>query len=377
MSSKLLRLLILIPVALIALFEIVCWLFMPFPVEPLRQLTLNNDIPGFKKDVKLIFGNEQVRYLDWTPGDKPEGSVRVLCVGGWSTLGMLQAAQDTWWGQLHTHLEKSGLKVEMAARGFERTGIVAMAAATAPLIERLKPDVIILNTGFDDVIVHPATFTYDASRSQKVPEPVKESGLKAFLTKYSQTVRFKRWWSKDTEAKKMQNELGRKDVYKKFFDEKRELISKLPRHEGILRTAGSNDPLPEYKDGLALFRDLSAKAGATLVLTGEACLHDSVINFTQENSLLAYIALTEPTADGSVSAARPDPAWVMNEMNRFANAAESFASENKLTWFNLNGQVERSADNFFSDVLLTDAGAASAGKLLAPVIEPVVRAKAK
>ncbi len=119
------------------------------------------------------------------------------------------------------------------------------------------------------------------------------------------------------------------------------------------------------------------KAGATLVLTGEASLHDSVINLTQESSLLAYIALSEPTPEGNVSAARPSTAWVMNEMNRFASAAEEFARENKLTWFDLNGQVERSADNFFSDVLLTDAGAAKAGKILAPVLEPVIRAKAK
>lgn len=377
MSSKLLRKLALFPVILFALFEIICWIFMPFPVEPLQQLDLTNDIPGFKKNVRLHFGKDQVRYLDWTPGDKPAGTVRVLCVGGWATLGILQGAQDTWWGQLHGNLTKSGLKVEMAARGYERAGIIEMAASSAGIIERLKPDVIVLNTGFDDVIVHSAAYTYKADKLAKMPQPKPASALTEFLVKYSQSARFKRWWSKDSEAKQMQNLHGRKDKYKKYFDEKREMILSLPQSEGIPRTAGTNDPLPEYLDGIKAFKAMADKAGATLVLTGEASLHDSVINLTQESSLLAYIALSEPTAEGNVSAARPSTAWVMNEMNRFANAAEEFARENKLTWFDLNGQVERSADNFFSDVLLTDAGAAKAGKILAPVLEPVIRAKAK
>ena len=372
------RLLVLAPVILFVLFEVVCWIFMPFPVEPLRPLDLNNDIPGFKKNVRLIFGNDQVRYLNWTPGEKPPGTVRVFCIGGWATLGMLQGAQDTWWGQLHSQLTKAGLKVEMAARGFERTGIIGMAGSTTALIDRLKPDVIILNTGYDDVIVHSQAYTYDKDKLAKFPQAPPPSALKEFLTKFSQTVRFKRWWSKDSEAKKMQNELGRKDVYKRFFDEKREQILKLPKHnEGFLRTAGTNDPLQEYRDGLVAFKAMADKAGATLILTGEASLHDSTINLTQENSLLAYIALTEPTAEGSVSAARPEPKWVENEMRRFADAEEAFAGENKLPWINLNGQLERSTDNFFSDVLLTDAGALQAAGLLLPVVEPVVRAKAK
>ena len=387
MPPKLLRKLIFALIILVALFESICWIFVSFPIEPLRTLDLNNDIPGFKKDVRLIFGDDLVRYVDWTGGEKPAGTVRVLCIGGLATQAMLQSASDTWWGQLHARLKQQGLKVEMASRGFDRAGILEITVAMGPVIERLKPDVIILNTGFDDVIVHPADYEYDKDKLSKVPARTKPSAVKDFLTRVSQTVRFKRWWSKDSENKKLQNELGRKDVYKKFLEEKRTMVNGdrdklkevpgLPRHEGILRMAGSNDPLPEYLDGLKAFADIAAKNGASLILTGEASLQDSVMNLTQEESLLAYIALSKPEANGNIPAARPNPAWVMREMERFAEKAKEFAAGNKLPWFDLNGKVAKTTDNFFSDVMLTDAGAAEAGALLAPVVEPVVRAKVK
>jgi len=372
---KLLRNLFLAPVILWALFELVCWIFVRFPMEPLRTLDLNNDIAGFKKEVRVIFGEDQVRYLDWQEGAKPEGAVRIFCVGGLTTLGMLQTAEDTWWGRMHLGLKAKGLAVQTAARGFDRTTVLEMAAALPLTTERLKPDIIVLNAGFDDVIVPAADYVYDPDKRSKLPAPVRPSSFKQFVLKVSQAARFKRWWSRDTEANQMQNQMGRKDVYRKFFDERKEGISKLPRHEGILRTGSTNDPVQEYLDGLAAMRDLAAAHGAVLILTGEATLHDSLMSHTGESNLLAYIALEKPSPDGNAHAARPEPKWVMHEMERFAAKAEAFAAANKLAWLDLNGQVERSADNFFTDVILTDAGAAEAARIVLPVVEKAVRGR--
>ena len=153
------------------------------------------------------------------------------------------------------------------------------------------------------------------------------------------------------------------------------MVQSLPRHEGIPRRSGTNDPLPEYLDGLKAFKELADANGASLVLTGEASLHDSANNMTEEGTLLAYIALREPEPNGNVAAARPYPRWVRDEMERFAEAAAKFAEENKLPWLDVNGKVERSTGSFYSDVLLTDAGAAAAGEIITPVVEPVVKAK--
>jgi hypothetical protein len=359
------------------LFELVCWLFMPFPLEPLRSLDLNNDIPGFKKKVRIVSGEQQVRYLDWTAGEKPEGVVRILCTGGFSTQGILQAAEDTWWGNLHSLLKKKGFKVQSAARGFDRTGLVDISVAMAPIVERLKPDVIIVYSGYDDVIIHPADYTYDKDKLSKLPVPPKPPAWKQFVLKISQTARFFRYRSQDGETNRWQNELGRKDVYKTYFDEKRAMIQKLPSYPGIQRAGASNDPLPEYMDGLAAFREIASKNGASLVLTGEAALDNRFLKLELLDRLLAYISLTAPTPEGNITdPRRPSPEWVLSELTRFAEAAEKFAAENKLPWVDLNGQVDRSNENFFSDVLLTDAGSAAAAAVMEPVVEPVVKAKA-
>ena len=386
MPKNLIRNLLIALVSLVVLFEAVCWIFVRFPVEPLRTLDLNNDIPGFKKDVRLIFGEDLVRYLDWSGGDKPAGTVRILCVGGLATQAMLQNSADTWWGQLHARLKQQGLKVETASVGFDRAGIIMMAAAAGPMVERLKPDVIILNSGFDDVIIHSAEYEYDKDKLSKVPVASPPSALKSFLLSVSQTARFRRWWSRDSDNKRLQNEWGRKDAYKRILEEKRKSVNGdrenrdgakgLPQHEGILRMAASNDPLPEYLDGLKAFADIASKHGASLILTGEAALQDSVM-MVPEDCLLAYIALRKPGPEGNFPAARPSTAWVMREMNRFADKAADFAAGNKLPWLDLNGKIAKSAENFFSDVILTDVGAAEAGALLAPLVEPVVRARVK
>ena len=377
MPPKLLRKILIALAIPFVLFEIICWSFMPFPVEPLRSLDIDNDIPGFKKKVRIVTGDDQVRYLDWTAGDKPDGTVRIMCIGGFATQGFLQSAEDTWWGKLHSSLKKKGYKVQTAARGFDRAGVISMAAGMGPVVERLKPDVIILNTGFDDVIIHPADYVYDKDKLSKIPVPAKMASWKLFMLKASQTVRFLRYRSKDSETNKLQNELGRRDVYKKFFEEKRAAIIKLPLHPGFLRTGIANDPLQEYLDGLAAFRDMAAKNSASLILTGEPTLYNKFMNITQSELLLAYISQTAPRDDGNITdPRRPNQEWVMSELNRFAAAAEKFAADNKLPWLDLNGQVDRSTDNFFSDVILTDAGAAAAATVIEPVVEPVVKAKA-
>ena len=361
--------------ALALLFEIGCWCFYRFPAEPLKVLSLENDIPGFKKNVKVYFGDDQVRYLDWADGDKPEGSTRILFVGGIATLGMLQQAEDTWWGQLHVMLRQKGLKVQSAARGFDRSTAGDMAAFMAPIVDRLQPDVIILNAGFDDVIIHPADYTYNKEASRKTPRVAEVSALRTFLLKVSQIARFKRYLSRQGEANQMQNQLGRRDVYKRYFEDLKKEREKFSRTEDLLRAAGLNDPLPEYIDGLTAWRDLAARAKAKLILTGEASLHNDPMSFTEESNLVAYIALKKPDAEGRAPAARPDPRWVKREMQRFALKAETFATENKIPWLDLNGRVTPNLDNFFTDVLLTDAGAIEAAKALLPVVEPVIAGK--
>ncbi len=377
MPSKLFRKILIALAVPFILFEVVCWIFQPFPLQPDSVLDLNNDIPGFKRQVQIKTGKDQVRFLGWTQGEKPAGAVRILYVGGAATIGFLQGAEDTWWGVLHTSLKKKGYKVETAARGFDRAGIVGMAAGIAPVVEDLKPDIIIVNSGYDDVIIHPADYKYDKEKLEKLAPPPPPTGWKETVVKISQTARFFRYRSRMSEINKFQNEMGRKDVYKNFLEEKRAMVLNSPRSAGIQREGAANDPLQEYLDGLKAFRDIAKKNGATLLLTGEPTLENTIMLPAHMERLLAYISLSQPRDDGKFNQIfRPDPAWVTSELNRFAAETEKFAVANNVPFLDLNGQVDRTLENFFSDAILTNAGSAAAAAVLEPFVEPVVKTKA-
>ncbi|RYD25606.1 MAG: hypothetical protein EOP86_27080, partial [Verrucomicrobiaceae bacterium] len=156
---KILRRTVLALLGLFLVLEAVLWLFARTPVEPLKRLDLSNSIPGLKKEVRVTFDRHVARYLDDKNGSKPPGTIRILCLGGSGTLSMLQNAEDTWWGQLGRRLQKQGLKVEVAAWGQEKAGIVASTPVAGQLMEEWHPDLVIGNFGFDDVVSQPVKYT--------------------------------------------------------------------------------------------------------------------------------------------------------------------------------------------------------------------------
>ncbi len=372
-SSKLLRRLLLAPVVLFLLLELILWVFVRIPLEPLKRLDLSNDLPGLKADVRLVFDRNLTRYLDDAAGKKPPGTIRILCLGGSATFAMLQNAADTWWGQLGRHLQAGGHPVQVAAWGQDRTGIVASTAVAAVLMDEWQPDVVIGNFGFDDVVGQPLEYTYQPEKARGMQGPARTAGWKMAILKVSQTARLSRWWARRNEASRIQNEIGRRDHWKNQFNQMKKKVNEtavqlLPARDP------RQDPMLEFIDGWRVLRDLCNQHGAALVMTGEASLHDSTNNLSQQENLMALVPLkADPGPDAKY--VRPEPAWVEREMARYAAAAESFAASAGLPWINLNGQVPRDLDHFFNDVILTDAGSAALTKELLPVVEPAVQAR--
>ena len=136
MLSKILSRFALISIVLFLGLELVMWLFVRLPTDPLKRIQLSNDLPGLKKDVALTVDKDLTRYLDDATGAKKQENVRILCLGGGGTFAMFQNAEDTWWGQLGRQLQAKGLPVQVAAWGQDRIGIVA---STPWLLRSWKP----------------------------------------------------------------------------------------------------------------------------------------------------------------------------------------------------------------------------------------------
>lgn len=369
MSSKLIRYLVLAPLALLALLEIALWAFVRAPLEPRKRLDLSNDLPGLKRDVRLEFDQNMTRYLDWPEGDKPRGAVRILCLGGGATFAMLQNAEDAWWGRLHAALKERGVAVQTAAWGQERGGILAAAAMADGLMEELKPDIVIGNFGFNDAVLQPIDYQYDPDRLNHAPGVWRTAGWKRALLNVSQTARVLRWQARKSEMAQVQNTQGRPDFFKEAFDSLRERLKNAEPQPGPERF-GDGDPLKEFEDGWRRLKTLADRHGAALILTGEASLHDAVMGVALRDHLMAVMTLQDGRG------IRPSSAWVEAEMRRFAEKAESLAREWQAPWLDLNGRVARSREHFVNDTLLTDAGAAVAAAEMLPVVEPVARGRA-
>ena len=349
------------------------WLFVRLPVEPMVRLDLSNDLPGLKRDVRLEFDRDRVRYLGWTPGEAPAGAVRILCLGGSATFAVLQNAEDTWWGRLRAGLEKNGHTVQIAAWGQDRAGIAVSANIGGTLISELKPDLVIGNFGFDDVVAQPVEYKYNPAKTSAMPGLSRPTGWKQALVKVSQIARLYRHMVRGAESDSAQNTFGRTDQYKNMLAEWRVKVAKLRPVAGPVRVP-PDDPLQEYLDGWKALHAWAKRDGAALLMTGEASLDEAVIGLSQQEVLTALMPVDYATGE-QTRLTRPDPAWVEQEMTRFSEAAAGFAKANNLVWFDLNGRVARTLDHFLNDVMFTDAGAAEAAKELVPVVEPLLKAK--
>lgn len=371
MLSKILRRLPLYALLLVALFEAAGWLIFKFPIDPPRTLLLKNDLPGCSKDVKLVFDRRQTRRFSLAD-PKPPGTVRIFCLGGWATLAMNQNDPDTWWGRLQSALIAKGLKVEFAARGAERSSLADNVALTTPIIDSLHPDIIIVNAGFDDALVHPLDYQYNAASVAARLTPPAPS-LRDHLVRFSQSVRFKRWWSTRREMGLAQNSIGRTDALRTSITNAQAAVARLPVVDGVPRTP-PNDPLSEYLDALNALASLASRTSASLILTGEPSLLGEFTSISDSEHLVGYVSASIQGTRAN-RPARPLPSWVLSEMNRFASATQSLASAKGLPYINLNGLVPRDSDHFVTDVMLTNTGAAKMAEFLLPIVEPVVRTK--
>ena len=362
--------LLLAPVILFAGLELILWAFVRIPLEPLKTIDLVNHFPGLKNDVRLVFDKQLARYLDNESGSKPAGTVRILCLGGSATLAMFQNADDTWWGKLGRQLQAKGQKVQVAAWGQDRTGIVASTPVAALMMEDWQPDIVIADYGFDDVVGQPVEYRYQPEKAGGLPAPVRAAGWKQAILKVSQTARLGRLMARRREEGEIQNNIGRTDFWTKMLaDIKKERsaakVQMLPARDTV------HDPLLEYMDGWKVLQNLCNRFGAKLIMTGEPSLHDSTNNFSQQENLMAMIPMKSQTGPDA-KYVRPDPAWVEKEMTRYASAAETWAQANGIPWLNLNGKVPRDLEHFLNDVILTDAGAAQMAAELQPIVEAEV-----
>jgi hypothetical protein len=359
---------------LLILVEGLMWVFFPAPKRISQEFEFENQLPGLKEKASFTLDERLLRT--WKPDDASTGKeIHIVCLGGMATSAVLQNAPDTWWGRLASELQRQYPKsaFRVSALSVEAGGILYGARWAQQHLPSIKPQVVIAMYGFDDIMLQPGDYVYDPKKIDKIPIEGRRRGpLKEFLLGVSQICRRisnSRQRFAMAERMRSQREIN---YYARHIRQQQSIHPQLPVKYEIKREPG-HDPVIEYLDGLKWLAEACQKSGAALCVAGEPTLNTGLMGGVEER--LVHRKWHFDPAQQHKGIVRVDPGGIELELNRYQREAEKFCRQNGVPFINLHRNVAPSRDNFVDDVILTDAGAAAAARILVPVIKPLVETK--
>ena len=356
-------------VALVGIIELILHVVAPVSPDLPTKLLITNKIQGFKEKVTFEVRPDLLRPHDWSEEVGKSDAFRVVCVGGPSTVGVLQNAEDTWWGKLKQGLEKSnpGKKFSFGVMGLEMKGIRFGAKWGQKYFEELQPDLVIVQYGITDVLNHPESYEYDPKGMDRLSVKRERKGLKKLLVNSSQIVRRISRSRQSTRRKLQQKEIGKPNYYATQLDLNRRAYQELDLVFSIERPEGK-DPLEEYLEGVKALVSAAREAGSKVLIVGEPSLCGEFIS-TQARSMLMMPVVTN---DPSKPVRKPEPGWVEKELYRYYAHAKEYAKDARVPFVNLHGSIPQDPEYFFNEAILTDAGAAKVAEMLLPETKKVL-----
>jgi hypothetical protein len=351
--------------ALVVIVELVLHLALPVEPDLGTKIILNNQYSGVLHKINFEVGTDLLRRDGWKDGAKRSDAVRVVCIGGAATVGVMQNASETWWGRLRTQLKKAypSRKFEFGALGVELRGSRFGAKWATEYLAEFKPDIVIVQYGVEDVLIHPESYEFDEFGMDQIAVRKERKGLKKLLMGWSQIVRRYSRSRQETSRKLQQKILGQTNYYAAGMQQTRaryrelDLVFSIPRDEG-------KDPIAEYLQSLRVIVGAARGAGARVLLTGEPSLCGEFIDASARNLLSIPVRVN----DTEKPQRKPEPAWVEKELYRYYTKAKEYANEARVPFVDLQGDVPQDASCFMTESMLTNKGAEKVADLLLPEV---------
>jgi hypothetical protein len=347
--------------------ELLVRLLFPQPLDPGRTFIVENDIPGLKQKVRFQIDANQIRGFD-SANPKPSGALRVLCLGGHSTSTMLQAAADTWWGQLGTALAASlGKEVQIGCLAAPASAdIIGGAQWLNHVLDEVGGvDLVIAMYGHGAVLYPGANFTFDPQSITPITFETKE-GLMFNLAKASHLVRLARNIHIKSKRDEQQRQLGKPNHLRDRFTAAGQAYRSIPTT--TLAPPRASDPIARYLHGVGLLTKVANTRGVKLMLLGEPTIFSALPSPDAAETL--HTPVHVGPADNEF--ARPAPSWVDSELGRFYTAAAKICAGTGVAFVNLQGVILPSRTNFYTEASLTDIGAATMAAELLPRVESLL-----
>lgn len=361
-----------VAVVLVAAAELVARWALPADPHGEARVSLTNQVPGFEPVSEVSLSGQGLRPADWR---RRVGEPRILCLGADNSFHLLQGDRREWWGQLEQALRQGGGKARTVALGGQGMTLVDVAA----WLENFEPDL-----GEFDAVVILAGASEVRARGPQADLSVDAPGVNAFrtrggwrgsLVKHSGLARALRN-SRGGLQQAFQASLGpatEPNALAKGLAETREQLRRVRMNPPeswrvpYLQVAGFEQDEPglvralaaQAEKGLERIDVVCDRAGLPWLMVFEPTLEDRQLTPTEIRSMIAVENLGE--AGGRVI----DPYWVDSAFTRLAAGLQEKTAQRGGQFVNLRGVVPADLTHFYTERMLTDAGAKALGAVLA------------
>ncbi|MFQ5416657.1 MAG: SGNH/GDSL hydrolase family protein [Myxococcota bacterium] len=340
---------------------------MPIPFEAPFRRELTQNLPGLAREFVYEQNAWGFRSLSMHSLEKPEGTFRILALGGSTTKQETQSTEDTWSGILETLLNDAlgdSVRVEVLALG----GSGKTAGSRVPILrdtlERVDPDLLITLEGVNDLVWNglpgyqyagPASFDAvvhpEASRLSRCRSRFQLCRRLKILKDHLQ-IEWEKWNGRALEW------------HSEHLAERREAYRELPL---VRQPVRDPDPYVEFRDAVAALLDHARSADLPVLVLGQPVLWHAGMSEEQVAALWFWVG----TPDGRV---RAEPAWLEWEMRRYNEAQRREAAIRGFPYLDLDGRLPKDLDHFFDDCHLTDLGSRLQAEIIFPAVLAEVRA---
>ena len=346
-----------IVLAVLIVAELLLHLFAPWEPGDI-EIQVDQDLPGVKPAILYTENAFGFRSASMTPQEKPQGTVRVLCLGASSTQQPTQATEDIWCSLLQPPLEFAlGVDVETAALG--RGGWTArdLWVWASEDLARFEPDVVVTLLGINDLCFNGGPgYTYE--NFDDIPLDWTALGKRACLSWSQLCPRAHGVYTHLSAAYRARRDGAQLEWHSRNLPNLREALASYPFVQAPHR---SPDPLVEFTDSTAALADLLRQSETGAVFLGQPVLWHAGMDEDQQGRLWFPVN----TPEGFV---RTSPEWLAREMDRYDRAQQTAAEEAGFVFVDLDSEIPRTLDHFFDDCHFTDQGNLRVAQSILPIV---------
>ena len=366
--------------ACILVIEGLLWIVFPVSlVPPTPNDTFLQNIPGLRKKVVYRENSCEFRSATMEGPAKPDGTIRVLCIGASTTAQPTQNTEDSWCGilgeKLNERFPDTGLQIETASFGRGGWRVIDLLLWARKNLAACRPDVVLILMGINDLAWHGGPkYRYESleariaekksaiDRAKKLAA-ARDRSFKSLCKKYSQLCRrlviAKRRIRQRRDAKS-----GRiLEWHSRRLPELREQRRQYRYVEDLIRDP---DPIHEFRDAMDALILLIKEMSAEAVVLGQPVLWKESMEPDEVNVLWFYV----DTTNGPV---RPSGRWLAKEMARYNEAQRNTAEVRGVPYVDLDARIPKTLDYYFDDCHYTDRGSRAVALAVLPALTETVK----